>query len=196
MVTHSFQTILEENGIPKGKIRVITNGVDVSVTEKKDTGEFIVSYFGTLGISQNLRQLFPYFDVISSCVPCSKLLLIGEGAEKEKLRQEIALSQRNDRELLDGVTAAELEPYYGISAMSVAVLNPSDNFRYTLPSKIFQIMGRGIPLLFVGPKGEAAEIIDGAGAGLTLTGTEEDNRNKLGHLFFHTSLGTGSEKNG
>lgn len=96
MVTHGFQTILEENGIPKGKIRVITNGVNVSVTEKKDTGEFIVSYFGTLGISQNLRQLFPYFDVISSCVPRSKLLLIGEGAEKEKLRQEIALSQRND----------------------------------------------------------------------------------------------------
>lgn len=183
VVTHGFQTILEENGIPKGKIRVITNGVDVSVTEKKDTGEFIVSYFGTLGISQNLRQLFPYFDVISSCVPRSKLLLIGEGAEKEKLRQEIALSQRNDRELLDGVTAAELEPYYGISAMSVAVLNPSDNFRYTLPSKIFQIMGRGIPLLFVGPKGEAAEIIDGAGAGLTLTGTEEENRNKLATFF-------------
>ena len=76
VVTHGFQTILEENGIPKGKIRVITNGVDVSVTEKKDTGEFIVSYFGTLGISQNLRQLFPYFDVISSCVPRSKLLLI------------------------------------------------------------------------------------------------------------------------
>lgn len=121
--------------------------------------------------------------MISSCVPRSKLLLIGEGAEKEKLRQEIALSQRNDRELLDGVTAAELEPYYGISAMSVAVLNPSDNFRYTLPSKIFQIMGRGIPLLFVGPKGEAAEIIDGAGAGLTLTGTEEENRNKLATFF-------------
>lgn len=196
VVTQGFKTILCENGVADEKIQVITNGVDVSPVEREESGEFVISYFGTLGISQSVRNFFPYFDVIGECVPSSKLLLIGEGAEKQKIREEIASSSRTDRELLDGMTSEELEPYYSISAMSVAMLNSSENFRYTLPSKIFQIMGRGVPILFVGPKGEAQEIIDSAAAGLTLTGTEEENRQKIRAFFSAPDLQQTLEKMG
>ena len=53
----------------------------------------------------------------------------------------------------------ELEAYYDVSDLCIVSLNNNEFFKNTIPSKIFQIMGRGKNVLYFGPKGEASKII-------------------------------------
>lgn len=183
VVTNGFKNILIEEGISSEKIAVITNGVDVENAKGPyDTGKkFVLSYFGTLGISQNIVETFGLAKVISEEVDDFKYLIIGEGAQKAEI--ESAASKEKFIEMQPGMSASDLEPYYSNTQLSVITLKKSENFKYTIPSKLFQIMGRGIAVLFIGPNGESTEIIRKYNAGIALTGTTEENKALLKDFF-------------
>ena len=160
VVTHGFKEILIQEGIDREKISVITNGVDINdidIAKKKNENGFKMGYFGTLGISQNIQYTFDYAKEIHEFVPEFRYIIIGSGGEKDKLSQNC--KNYNFIKMYEGMTADELEPYYDKIKLAVVTLRKSENFKYTLPSKLFHIMGRGIAVLFIGPDGEAAEII-------------------------------------
>lgn len=175
VVTNGFKKTLVEDGIPETKIEVITNGVDVQKCQDSynPDKQFIMSYFGTLGISQNISDTFAYGEAIASEIAEFQYLIIGEGAQKDEIQKKVAATGSSFIKMLPGMKSEELEPYYNETQLSVVTLKKSDNFKYTLPSKLFQIMGRGIAVLFIGPDGEAAEIIRKYHAGIALTGTKE-----------------------
>lgn len=183
VVTNGFKKILVDVGIEEKKIEVITNGVDVSVSkgvydEKK---KFVLSYFGTLGISQNIVDTFEYGRCINRLIDEFEYLIIGEGAQKEEI---LAKAKDNSFiKMLPGMSSAKLEPYYCDTQMSVITLRKVDSFQYTIPSKLFQIMGRGIAVLFIGPDGETADIIRETESGIALTGTKEQDIDQLKEFF-------------
>lgn len=185
VVTNGFKKILAEDGIPPEKISVITNGVDVTPCSQtpENRNEPVLSYFGTLGISQNIMDTFPYAKRISELCEGFSYLIIGEGAQREQIEAAAQAEEASFVTLLRGMTAQELEPYYCKSALSLMALKKTENFRYTIPSKLFQIMGRGIAVLFIGPDGEAAEIIRKHNCGLALTGTLEEDMQALTAFF-------------
>ncbi len=185
VVTNGFKKLLVDEGIPKEKIQVVTNGVDVLESKGvyNDGNDFVLSYFGTLGISQNIRDTFSYAEVISKNVKNFKYLIIGEGAQKNDLQAEA--SEIPYIEMLPGLPVHELEPYYNKTQLSIITLRKTDNFKYTIPSKLFQVMGRGIAVLFIGPDGETAEIIRNNNAGITLTGTQSEDFESLGAFFMN-----------
>ena len=84
---------------------------------------------------------------------------------------------------MDGMSSDELEQYYCLTKLSVVTIKKSDSFKDTIPSKIFQIMGRGIAVLFIGPEGEAAEIIRKYNAGIVLTDTVKSDLAVLEEFF-------------
>lgn len=181
VVTQGFRDVLEAEGIDPGKICVVTNGVDVEPTLRTEQEQFTLSYFGTLGVSQNIPDTFPLAMKIAEHCPEFEYLIIGEGAHREQIKESIpALSPIR---MLPGMDAEELEDYYRLTELSVVTLKKNDAFRYTLPSKLFQIMGRGIAVLFIGPEGEAAQIIRGNRAGIALTGTPEEDLAVLDSFF-------------
>lgn len=198
VVTNGFKKTLIEEGIPESKIEVITNGVDVN--QSKDVyipgKQLVMSYFGTLGISQNIANTFDYGKAIASKIPGFQYLIIGEGAQKEEIIQKVNSNNAEFVRMLPGMTSNELEPYYNDTQMSVITLNKSENFKYTLPSKLFQIMGRGIAAIFIGPEGEAAEIIRKYKAGIALTGTKEEDIKALSEFFGKDNLRKELEKMG
>jgi len=161
VVTSGFKKILVDDGVPEEKIEVITNGVDVGRAEGAyDSGKkFVLSYFGTLGISQNIIYTFEYGRMISRLVDDFEYLIIGEGAQKREIEDHIRQYDNYSIRILHGMPSEELEPYYRNTQMSVITLRKSDDFKYTIPSKLFHVMGRGIAVLFIGPDGETAEII-------------------------------------
>ena len=114
-------------------------------------------------------------------VPDSEYLIIGDGAQKAEI-EESAKDVSYVR-MLPGMSAAELEPYYNNTQLSVITLRKSDNFKHTIPSKLFQVMGRGIAILFIGPDGESAEIIRKYNAGITLTETTDEDMKNLKDFF-------------
>ena len=142
-----------------------------------------MSYFGTLGISQNIFDTFEYGRTIASEIPEFAYLIIGEGAQKDEIQKKVESTETSFIKMLPGMTSEKLEPYYNETQLSVVTLKKSQNFKFTLPSKLFQIMGRGIAVLFIGPDGEAAEIIRKYKAGIALTGTKEQDLQILRDFF-------------
>ncbi len=183
VVTNGFKKILVDSGIPGAKIHVITNGVNVTNSQKDLKHIVTLSYYGTLGISQNIVDTFQYANVIKKIIDDFQYLIIGEGAQKKLIEEEIRKCNYRDIKLMDGMSADELEKYYTYTNISVVTLKKSEDFKYTIPSKIFQIMGRGIAVLYIGPEGEAADIIRKYGAGIVLTGTVEEDLGKLAEFF-------------
>lgn len=183
VVTNGFKDALVADGIRTEKIHVITNGVDVeSCSEKlREDLNLVLSYFGTLGISQNIMDTFPYAEEITKLCSDFSYLIIGEGAQRQQI-EEAAVTIPY-LQIKRGMTMQELEPYYDSSLLSLICLRKSDNFRYTIPSKLFQVMGRGVAVLFIGPEGETAEIIRKNHAGIVLSGSQEEDFKVL-HDFF------------
>ena len=63
----------------------------------------------------------------------------------------------------------ELEEYYKISDFCIVSLNNNEFFKNTIPSKVFQIMGRGKNIIYFGPEGEASSIISNVDDALIFT---------------------------
>ncbi|MBE6004392.1 MAG: glycosyltransferase family 4 protein [Lachnospiraceae bacterium] len=183
VVTNGFKKTLIENGVPADKIEVITNGVDVEKSKGVyDEGKkFTLSYFGTLGLSQNIKDTFDYAKAINEKVVDSEYLIIGDGAQKEEV--EYAAQKVSYVRMLPGMSAADLEPFYNDTQLSVITLRKTESFKYTIPSKLFQVMGRGIAILFIGPDGESADIIRKFNAGIALVGDKEDDLKILNEFF-------------
>lgn len=185
VVTNGFKEILVQDDIRSDKISVITNGVDVKPVHRESFigSKLILSYFGTLGISQNIMDTFPYAAALSNHCEAFEYLIIGEGAQRDMIAQAIQQAGQSNIKLLHGMSMEELEPYYEKTILSVITLRKSKDFRYTIPSKIFQVMGRRVAILFIGPPGESAEIIRKYQAGIVLDGTVEEDINQLNGFF-------------
>jgi glycosyltransferase involved in cell wall biosynthesis len=185
VVTNGFKKILIEDGISSNKIEVITNGVDIleSFSQNEFPEKLVLSYFGTLGISQNIMDTFSYAEKIKEYCNSFEYLLIGEGAQKNLIEENLLKGKFPFVRMLPGMSAEKLEAYYHNTELSVITLKKSDNFKYTIPSKVFQVMGRGIAMLFIGPEGETSDIIRKYDAGLTLTGTFQEDKMILKQFF-------------
>ncbi len=173
VVTQGFREVLIGDGIPAEKITVITNGVDVTPRPRPERSSFSLSYFGTLGMSQNILGTLPYAQVLRSSCPDFTYLLIGDGAQAQNIAQGIR--EHPYIQMKPGMSADALEAYYDHTELSLVTLKKDPVFRHTLPSKLFQIMGRGIAVLFIGPEGEAADTIRRYDAGIALTGTQKED---------------------
>jgi glycosyltransferase involved in cell wall biosynthesis len=190
-LTKGFKKILVDNGVDGNKITVIPNGVDVSdinIRKKEFYANranrsiaLTIGYFGTLGISQDIDTILDYLNILSSEIKL-KFLIVGAGAQENHVKELVR--ERYPFASVEGQkTPSELEPVCEQCALCVVSLRKSESFSATLPSKLFQIMGRGIPVLFIGPAGEASELILSQGAGIVLTGSRERDIDRLTTFF-------------
>lgn len=184
VLTEGFRKALAVCGVGVDKIDVVPNGADVQSVDKVVSARGIrLGYFGTLGLSQNIAETLELAALIERvAAEPVRYTLIGEGAARHEVENALR-SGYPFAKLLHGMPPEQLERYYRECDLTFVSLQRSDSFRATIPSKIFQSFARGVPVLFVGPDGEAAEIIRDAGAGLVLCGSDEDNERAL-RVFF------------
>lgn len=176
VVTESFREILASRGIAYPRISVIPNGVDAelftSETSKEDPigerdaypGRFIACFAGTIGMAHGLRTVLDAARILSTHREIL-FLIVGEGAER------VALQEQARRSGLDNIVFTGRVPRDAIPGLlrradvSLVVLRDSPLFRSVLPSKIFESMGCGRPIL-LGVDGEARRLVESAGAGV------------------------------
>ncbi|MAH85429.1 MAG: glycosyltransferase WbuB [Rhodospirillaceae bacterium TMED8] len=175
-LTHSFKENLMRRGINKNKIAVVLNGVDVwrygprardhDLTAKfKLSGKFVVGYVGTHGMAHALSNVL---DTAGRLIDRPKIvfLLAGGGAERDMLMAEAT------RRKLTNVLFLPRQPKECMpkiwSLCDVALVHLKDNpvFKGVIPSKMFEAMAMGLPIVMAGPKGEASTILKATGAGL------------------------------
>jgi len=185
-VTHSFRRELVARGIDGQKIEVITNGVDISrfSPRPKDPeltgqlglrGKFVAGYIGTHGLAHGLHALLEAADKLRQLPDGERfvLLFLGDGAEKAKLRERAAeLGLKNVR-FIDTVSKEQVGRYWSLLDASIIHLRRTDLFRTVIPSKLFECMGMGVPVVH-GVGGESAEIVQREGVGIVFESEDAD----------------------
>ena len=174
VVTDAFQLKLQEKRVPAEKISVVKNGVDLEAVrtpspERREElrrelgleGRFVVSYVGTLGMAHRADVLLEAAE--RSPDPDVLFLLVGAGSEAEAIAER-ARALPNVR-VLEKRPRNEALELVALSDASVVHLRRSPLFTTVIPSKMFEAMALGTPIL-LGVKGEAREILAKSGAGL------------------------------
>jgi len=173
-VTNSFKENLIRRGIDKEKIYIVYNGVSTDVFNnyrpitnhelKEYLNEgFKVGYIGTIGMA---HSVITFIEAASLSIDDQiKFVIIGSGAEREKLELEI----RNRH--LKNIRIFPLQPKNEIPAIIsqldvfVVHLKKQDLFKTVIPSKIFEGMIMKKPIL-LGVDGEARKIVEDSECGL------------------------------
>ncbi len=177
-VTNSFKRVLIERGISGEKIDVITNGVDLTRFKKALPneniiqryglkGKFVAGYVGTHGAAHSLETLIRAAAILQETKGGEDIdiVLLGDGSEKIKLVQQANKMNLTNLHFIDTVPKSEVARYWSILNVSIIHLKKTDLFKTVIPSKLFECMGMGIPILH-GVSGESAEIVVKEGAGV------------------------------
>lgn len=178
-VTHAFRETLMRRGIDGGKIEVITNGVDITrfSPRQKDAelmkelgfeGCFVAGYIGTHGMAHALDTLLDAMHQLQNRADGQRirLLLLGDGARKSALKTKARELGLTNVVFVDTVSKDQVARYWSLLDASIIHLQRTELFTTVIPSKLFECMGMGIPVLH-GVQGESARIVEREGAGLT-----------------------------
>jgi glycosyltransferase involved in cell wall biosynthesis len=153
------------------KIAVVTNGVDNAhfaprpkdaalVRELGLEGKFVAGYVGTLGLAHALETLLAAADLLRKRPDgdAFRILLLGHGARRSALIEQTQRMGLDNVIFLDSVSKEEVARYWSLLDVSIIHLSKAELFSMVIPSKLFECMGMGIPVLH-GVAGESADIV-------------------------------------
>jgi len=187
-VTDSFKHILTKRGIDPGKIEVVTNGVDTTRFQPlpKDAelearydlkGKFVAGYLGTHGMAHALETILKAASESNKMVGGNnfRFIMLGDGARKKLLKEKAQTMGLHNVIFIDTVPKDEVVRYWSLLDVSIIHLKKTDLFKTVIPSKLFESMGMGIPILH-GVDGESSKIVKEENAGIVF---EPENAEEL-----------------
>jgi glycosyltransferase involved in cell wall biosynthesis len=176
-VTEAFRKDLIKRGVPEKKIITIPNGADVEFWRPErapsDLGRklgvedcFVVLYIGAHGISQALESVLASAGRLRD-YPRIQFLFVGEGAEKEKLVRRARQNRLKNVHFLGSVEKKEVKKFYALADVCLVPLKNIPLFGAFIPSKMFEIMSMGRPIIG-SVRGESAQILRRSGGALVV----------------------------
>lgn len=178
-VTHAFRTTLIERGFDGAKIHVVTNGADLTryAPRAKDAGlverhglagRFVAGYIGTHGMAHALDTVLDAAARMKA-VPGGdvfRFVLLGDGANKAALVERARNEGLDNVLFIDTVPKDEVVRWWSVLDASIIHLKRTPLFTTVIPSKLFECMAMGVPVLH-GVQGESAGIVEREDVGLT-----------------------------
>ncbi len=174
-VTRAFADDIARRGIDRSKLHVIPNGVDLEafqpgpqdpvLREQLAPGPGLLAlYCGAHGISHALVR---FLDVAARLrgSPRVRFALVGEGAEKQGLAERARALGLDNVSFHDSVPREQVPALYRSADVCLVPLRAVPLFRSFIPSKMFEILACGRPVL-ASLEGEAAEILGESGAAI------------------------------
>ena len=182
-VTHSFKRVLTENGIPAERIAVIPNGADIETYQPGEKpagladqlgvrGRFVAAYIGTVGMAHGLVTLLDTAERLTARDDI-RLLVVGTGAEKDRLIEEAARRKLDNLLFVGAVRKSEVPAYWRLCDVALVLLRDQPLFSHVIPSKMFEAMGSARAVI-LGVRGESKDILERAGAGLAVPPEDTD----------------------
>jgi len=154
-----------------GKVFQVPPAVDVgrfsavAPAQPRPDAPLRVCYAGTLGLAQGLGVLI---DAAALAGPATvELLIVGEGPEAPALARAISDRRLANVQLLGPRAPSEVPALYASVDAGLVPLRDRPIFEGALPTKLFEVMAAGRAAI-VAARGEAAELVSGARAGLVV----------------------------
>ena len=176
-VTNSFKTELIERGIDGDKIDVVINGVDLSKYSPVETkspaladqyglaGKFVVGYIGTHGMAHALDKVLDAAALLQDNDDV-RFLFAGGGAERASLERLAAERGLSNVVMMPRQPKEAMPAVWSLCDISLISLRDTPLFTKVIPSKIFESMGMGLPMVIACPAGEATDIIADTSSGV------------------------------
>lgn len=174
IVSPAFRAHIEACGVDSDKIATVPNGVNTALfhrrertsrTMLKDCGnDFIVAYIGTHGLAHALETAIDAARLLRDQKGI-RFVFAGEGARKTVLK-EYARGLDNVT-FIDQLPREEIAVLLGEIDVALVLLRDTPLFATVIPSKMFEIMGSGLPMI-LGVRGQAREILDAAKGGVAI----------------------------
>jgi colanic acid biosynthesis glycosyl transferase WcaI len=96
-------------------------------------------------------------------------LFVGAGAERDELIAYASSKQLTNVKFLPTQPKRSMPPFWSICDAALIHLKNDPVFAEVIPSKIFEAMGMGLPIILAAPAGEASAIVIKEKAGLWVT---------------------------
>jgi glycosyltransferase involved in cell wall biosynthesis len=174
VVSDGFRANLIGRGVPAGKVHTIRNGVgpgefdpdappDVRLRTRLGArpGDCVVLYAGTHGISQGLTSVADTAAALTD--EAIRFAFVGEGADKQRLRQRVTELELRNVTLLPGIPHEQVPALLAAADICLVPLRDVSLFSSFIPSKMFEYLAAGKPVV-AALAGEAAQILRDAGA--------------------------------
>jgi glycosyltransferase involved in cell wall biosynthesis len=163
-VVHLVPNYPEAGPMPvRRELRDLPGGASI------DPARPVVLYLGGLMGGRGLEQLVDAIGLL----PEVQLVMLGSGAEEERLRERAAADGASVL-LLRPVAPDLVEAYAASADVGVSPIVPSClNYRYSLPNKLFQYMAAGIPVVASDFR-QVREVVEGSGGGVVVDTTRPE----------------------
>ncbi len=176
VLTPSFRTNLLARRVPPEKVDCILSGVDLSrysPVQRDSTlaaqwgigpDDFVVGYIGTFGMAHGLKNVLDAAGMIPD--PRIRFLLVGTGHERDDLLAELERRRLTNVRIIPAQPKERIRDMWGLCDVSLVHLRNTPLFKTVIPSKIFESMGMGLPILLAAPAGEASHIVESERLGI------------------------------
>ncbi len=165
-------------GVPKAKVSVVINGVDLHrygprpkdgelVAQYGLEGKFVAAYIGTHGMSHALERVIEAAELLRGRDEF-RVLFVGAGAARAGIMAQAERLGLTNVVFVPEVPKEAIARYWSLCDVAIVHLRNSPVFATAIPSKIFEAMGMRLPMIISAPPGDARDIVAREEAGLVI----------------------------
>lgn len=175
-VTEAFRKDLVARSIPADKIHVVMNGVDLEQYRPRTRdaglaheygleGKFVVGYIGTHGMAHALDKVLEAASLLRDRADIV-FFFAGSGAARADLERQVAELGLDNVRLIPRQPKERMPALWSLCDATIVPLRNNPVFATVIPSKIFEAMAMGMPIIISLPEGEATSIVRSTGSGV------------------------------
>jgi len=157
------------------RVRLVPNGVDISMFHPEDDGmtfrrehgiedKFIVLYAGAHGVSNDLGVMLKAAAILRDKEDI-QFTFLGAGKEKSNLRAQANQMGLENVNFVPPVPKGEMSSALAAADVCVAILKPIEMYKTVYPNKVFDYMAAG-RCVILAIDGVIREVVDEAQAGI------------------------------
>lgn len=176
-LTPSIRDTIVATGVPPDRVSTVLNAANLDLFQPRPPdeailreyglgGRFVVGYVGTVGLAHGLESAIDAFERLKDSR--ATLFIVGVGAAKEGLEELVRARGLGNvvfapRQLKEAVPA-----FWSVCSAALVHLRDAPVFASAIPSKIFEGMAMGLPILYAGPPSPGTALVEEHGAGLVV----------------------------
>ena len=176
VLSQAFKDDMIRRGIDGRKITVVMNGVDLaryspqprSASLAREVGlhegKITVGYIGTLGLAHGLENVLETASLLAN--QAVQFLFVGTGAARTKLESIASATHLRNVVFVPAQPKDRVTEFWSLCDIALVHLSDAPLFSTVIPSKIFEAMGMGLPIVLVAPPGEATRIVQSEEVGV------------------------------